>query len=171
MVNKKGGFMKKLLISLIAFFCIQSLSSQSVSREVVATSGSTFSSTSANLSWTLGEMMIETYSGSSAEITQGFQQTKLSVTSIDENSDKVGVKVFPNPTHNQINLQFKGKHPTYSISLYDFEGRIIREISIEKTVSNKLIDLSGEAAGTYLLKVSSEDQGILNTYKVQKINY
>ncbi|MCH8318269.1 MAG: hypothetical protein IIA88_07200 [Bacteroidetes bacterium] len=74
--------MKKTFFILFALFCFGSAKSQSLSPEVYSTSGDYFTGTNATLSWTIGESIIETFSGSNAIITQGFQQSSWSVTSI-----------------------------------------------------------------------------------------
>jgi hypothetical protein len=65
--------MKKLLIvpALAAAIC---LNAQSLSPQVIASSGSYFSNGSGSLSWTLGETMTETFIAGSSQLTQGFQQ-------------------------------------------------------------------------------------------------
>ena len=66
--------------------CIISLTvaGQSVSPEVIASSGNYYEAANASLSWTLGEVAVETYSSGGITLTQGFQQpVSLSVHSIN----------------------------------------------------------------------------------------
>lgn len=164
--------MKKILLTSIAFFfIIFSVLAQSVSREVASSSGETYTNSSGSLSWTIGEPNSQTFSSSSNFITQGFHQTKLEITSVEENTERIKMKVYPNPTHEYLNLEFSGKHPDYSVNLYDFRGKLIKDVSVDNAVSNKIIDISAEAAGTYLLKVSAKNGKTMNTYKIQKLKY
>lgn len=50
------------------------LSAQSLSPQVIASSGGYYSNGSGSLSWTLGETMTETFTSGSPQLTQGFQQ-------------------------------------------------------------------------------------------------
>ncbi len=69
-----------LSVVLLPFF----LSAQSVSPQVVASSGDYYQGTNASLSWTLGEIATETYSNGSTILTQGFQQpVSVSITGIN----------------------------------------------------------------------------------------
>ena len=57
---------------------------QTTSPEVVAAAGDFFSNNTHSLSWTLGEIAIETYSGTTAVLTQGFQQpVTVSITGVN----------------------------------------------------------------------------------------
>ncbi|MBN2174518.1 MAG: hypothetical protein JW731_10310, partial [Bacteroidales bacterium] len=59
-----------LLLSAFPFFAF----AQSVSPEVIASAGDYFENSTGSLSWTLGEVMNETFSNGSNILTQGFQQ-------------------------------------------------------------------------------------------------
>ena len=60
------------------------LTAQSVSPEVIASSGDYYKNENISLSWTLGEIATETYSNGSVILTQGFQQpVSVSITGID----------------------------------------------------------------------------------------
>ncbi len=66
--------MKKLsIISILWMICFSSFA-QILSPQVIAASGSYNAGASGSLSWTLGETMVETYSGGGYMLTQGFQQ-------------------------------------------------------------------------------------------------
>ncbi|MFC2176342.1 hypothetical protein ACFLR1_05175, partial [Bacteroidota bacterium] len=51
--------------------------SQSISPEVIASAGGHFDNGTTQLSWTLGEVAIDTYDNGTNIITQGFHQTQL----------------------------------------------------------------------------------------------
>jgi hypothetical protein len=69
---------------LLTFLCPFILLGQTVSPEVVAAAGDYYESANASLSWTLGEVATETYTGTSATLTQGFQQAfSVQISGID----------------------------------------------------------------------------------------
>ena len=53
-------------------------------QELVSTAGSYGETSSGSLSWTIGEPVIETITNGTNTLTQGFQQSKLTVTAINE---------------------------------------------------------------------------------------
>ncbi|MCB2218849.1 MAG: hypothetical protein KQI35_00535 [Bacteroidetes bacterium] len=66
--------MKKIkYLFLILFIPILSIA-QTVSPQVIATSGDYFEGTGVSLSWTLGELVTETFAAGDIILTQGFQQ-------------------------------------------------------------------------------------------------
>ena len=86
--------MKKPLLLLLSFLLWSLGYSQSVSPEVTASSGDHFIGTNVQLSWTIGETMIKTYVNNSNQLTQGFHQTNLMVTSCSDgiqNGNETGV--------------------------------------------------------------------------------
>lgn len=76
--------MKRILILLIAVVFTITLTAQSVSPEVVASAGDYYEGTNASLSWTLGEIVTETYTAGGVTLTQGFQQPiSITIAGID----------------------------------------------------------------------------------------
>ena len=66
--------MKNLFTTIIGCILTLTVISQSVSPEVISSSGAYYENASASLSWTLGEVATETYSNGGVTLTQGFQQ-------------------------------------------------------------------------------------------------
>jgi hypothetical protein len=69
----------KIIIIVICIILTANLNAQSLSPVVLASSGGYFESGTVSLSWTLGEMATETFSGSNIILTQGFQQPVVGV--------------------------------------------------------------------------------------------
>lgn len=75
----------KILLSIICFTltCLF-VFSQSLSPEVISSSGDHFQNAGGSISWTLGETVTETFTGASIVLTQGFQQPfGIQITGID----------------------------------------------------------------------------------------
>ncbi len=69
-------------------------------QEVVSTAGSHGETTAGSLSWTVGEPVIETITDGTNTLTQGFQQSKLTVTAINDlKFPGIELSVYPNPTN------------------------------------------------------------------------
>lgn len=73
---------------------------------VIATAGEYFESPSGSLSWTLGECVIETFENSYGIITQGFQQSKLTITIVhDIQRPDFFISAYPNPATEYITVK------------------------------------------------------------------
>jgi len=163
--------MKTTFFILFALFCFGSAKSQSVSPEVYSTSGDYFTGTNATLSWTIGESVIETYSGSNAIITQGFQQSSYSVTSIEEAPDnEYQISVYPNPASRTLTLSVGVDEMPEIISaeIIDLQGKVLFHQEIKENTTQ--IDLNHFASSTYFLKITGKDGKLLKSFRIQKIN-
>ena len=67
--------MKKISMIIIGGLLSVAVTAQSVSPEVIASSGDYYENSNGSLSWTLGEIATETYTAGNIILTQGFQQT------------------------------------------------------------------------------------------------
>lgn len=80
-----------------------------------------------------------------------------------------GLKLFPNPAINNLNLQMSADHPVLEISILDIYGRTIIE---QKVGANKMrtsieIDIKALSSGMYLINVLGK--GISLSHKFEKI--
>ena len=145
--------------------------SQSIAPEILAASGDYFTGTNAALSWTIGESVIETFSGTNAILTQGFQQSQYSITSIEEApGNKYQLSVYPNPASGIIIIQSAASNDisvTFTAEIIDLQGKILFHQNFEGTVFQ--IDISQFANSTYFLKIADTNGKSLKTFKIQKI--
>jgi hypothetical protein len=136
-------------------------------QEVLATGGGFHQNSSASISFTIGEPVIETFQTPDNTLTQGFQQTKLIVTGIDmvESTD-FSLNVFPNPTQNNLNIHVTSEKPLQlQVQLFNINGALLFE---EKHKQNPVqLDMKFLPPGNYLLRVSDENLHT-NTYKIVK---
>ena len=144
--------------------------SQSVSPEVIASSGEYYTSTNATLSWTIGESIIEIYSNANNILTQGFQQSSYSVTAIEETlNSNYRINAYPNPASDFIIIDVQSEEQSVlHVELIDIQGRSIYNQIIKG--NNKQIDLRPLGNSIYLLKISTDKGKHLKTYKIQKVN-
>ncbi|MFT4601554.1 MAG: hypothetical protein ACI857_001735 [Arenicella sp.] len=157
--------MKKTLL-LTFLFPIMAFS-QSVTPEVVSNGGDHFVGGSSQLSWTLGEIAINTYSGTSNQLTQGFHQPDRGTVSIDEFADNIIVNAYPNPFKSSVNVAIPDSDEPFQISVFNAVGQLI--LSDSHTGSGpKTLDFEELAKGIYLIEFKSQSQ-ILKTIKVQKL--
>jgi len=131
---------------------------QSVTPEVVATSGGYFTSANAQLSWTLGEPVTETWSNVSSTLTQGFQQNSYSLTGIEELENNVFITAYPNPSTGLINIGISGNsHPYTQAVLVNASGQTVGQVSLTG-INRCSFDLTPFASGTYVLSIFDQQQ-------------
>jgi len=161
--------MKKRTLLLLGIFCGSIGFSQTLTPEVIATAGDYFTSTNNNLSWTLGESVIETYSSTNNILTQGFQQSSYTITSVGENMNSVSsVFVYPNPASNFINICTESTEmKIMKVDLLTIAGKSVHS----ETFQNKLqLDLSGYSNGLYFIRVFDDNNNSVKTFKLLKTN-
>jgi hypothetical protein len=146
----------------LLFFAAGSLTAQTV----VSVNGGTATAAGIQVSWTVGEPVVATVSNGTNTLTQGFQQSKLTVTAINDiQVQGVEIKVYPNPTSNYVTVHFNKNIEKPAYLLFDLSGRIIEQKNIESTDTK--IDMSGYSGGSYILKLRTAEQP-LQTFKIIK---
>lgn len=70
-----------------------------------------------------------------------------------------GMKIFPNPVVNQLNLEFSNMKGSHTVSLYDISGQeVVRQvINVNSTVQYFTLAKNSLPAGSYIIKVRSDD--------------
>ena len=91
---------KKTLLAGVFISSISLLSAQ----EVISTQGDSYDNGTNTIDFTIGEPVIETVSDGTNDATQGFHQTNLTITNIEDLDANFSVNIYPNPTSEVINL-------------------------------------------------------------------
>ena len=78
-----------------------------------------------------------------------------------------GITVLPNPTTDQLTISFqRSTTEKATISLFDMEGRCIKQFVVSSNQSSTTISLAELSSGVYFLKIS--DTNMAGTLKVLK---
>ena len=155
--------MKYLAILLMLIPAVSIASAQ----EVVSSNGDSQSAAEYEVSLTVGEPVVATLIGSTNTLTQGFHQTKLTITAVNELLlPGIEIKVFPNPTQNFITIHFSEYIEDSKYSLYDFTGKLIENKLINSADTE--IDLKKYASGQYILKLTNKSRQPIQTFKIIK---
>ncbi|RIJ46833.1 T9SS C-terminal target domain-containing protein [Maribellus luteus] len=154
---------------LLLALCISIFATYSSAQiqSVTASSGAYLQGQNVTVSYTLGETIITTLEKPDLKITQGFHQTNLLVTAIDE-LEKLTIKIeaYPNPVNDNLNLAISEILPTEtSYELYNSFGRLIIRKKLDAL--NTRISFQNLAPGVYILRVSKEATA-LKTFKIIK---
>lgn len=147
-------------------FLLLFVAGSATAQTVISANGGTATVAGTQVSWTIGEPVTTTVSDGNNILTQGFHQSKLTVTAINDiQIADVEIKVYPNPTSDYVTVHFSEvmEKPTYL--LFDFSGRLIEQKNIES--NDAKIDMTGYAGGSYILKLNSGQQP-LQSFKIIK---
>ncbi|MFH2142661.1 MAG: T9SS type A sorting domain-containing protein [Bacteroidota bacterium] len=159
----------KNLLSIFFVFISLSFYAQSLTPEVISTSGGYNENSNASLSWTIGEPVIETFQDTAAILTQGFHQTNLTVVQVEKlDATNINCIVYPNPTTDHLMVKIENfNKEKILLELYDVKGVKL----FDKEVSNQItdIDFSNYQAANYYLKVLLSGEKHY-TYQIVKTN-
>ena len=76
-------------------------------------------------------------------------------------TNEFALKIYPNPTQNDLNLTFEGKSQEYfELTVYDLSGRIMSNQTVESNVINT-ISIKQLNAGMYFLRLSSGEKQMI----------
>ena len=141
------------------------LSAQSLTPEVIASSGTHFSSASAQLDFTIGETVTATLTAGSNTLTQGFHQPELHFAALENYQDAYQFKLYPNPTEQYVTIE-STKEADMQAHIYDTHGKAILVSAI---FQQKLtLDVQQLAAGSYILVLTTKAGEPLQSYTVIK---
>ena len=153
--------MKKLLLILL---CLPLIGfGQILSPSVVSSSGDSYSNGGVIMDFTVGEIVIETFSNSANILTQGFHQGDLKVTTAVVNLD-VKTKIYPNPTTNFIIIELE-KNVNAELLVYDINGKIVIKDNLNEE-QKKQLDFSFLNQGNYFLHINTADKK--SVYQINK---
>jgi hypothetical protein len=152
---------------LIAF-CL-SISGISIhAQNAIPAAGGNASGTGGSISYTVGQIVYSTVSGSNGTITQGVQQPfEISVVTGTEAVDiTLSCSVYPNPTIDFLTLRIE-KYETKNLYywLYDMRGNLLENKKVEGIETR--IGMQNFSSGTFFVKVTSGNKEI-KTFKVIK---
>jgi hypothetical protein len=154
-------------ISFLGIFLLSSLNG--FGQEAVVTAGDDFAFSSGSVSFTIGEPIIETFSSSNLQLTQGYQQGVIFTAAINEFNDDLVISAYPNPTFSELNMELNNWANDCSYTLIDESGRIIFEGSLSPASKNTL-HLQQLASGFYYLNIIDQLSTKKAVVTIQKIN-
>ena len=165
--NSNPNVMKFLTIFSLAVLPMIGIA-QSITPEVIASAGEHFDNGTTQLSWTLGEVVIDTYDNGTNILTQGFHQTQLTVTSVEESLADVRLNMYPNPTSEVLNIELGNNESDINLQLFDMSGKLIHQDKIEAYQTKYVVPMNQVATGNYLVQMQSVDGKMNSTHKVIK---
>jgi hypothetical protein len=154
--------MKQLLFMML----VASVSySQSISKQVIGTSGKTLTNSNLKVSYTVGEPVVGLMTAGGNQLGNGYYPAMdIQALSLEDNVLALEIKLYPNPTSQSLYVS----HPEYNsftIQIADLNGKQIYTGTIEKEVP---LDMSSYTQGMYLITIENKEYNKKNTYKIIK---
>lgn len=165
----------RYFITMIALFLIGSVDAQQIEKQVISSTGNDVSAGSYQLSQTVGESAVETYTSGSFILGQGFQQVdEKTAIAIKEMDLMVAYNLYPNPTNDVVNLELtvESVNTHVFIDLVDLQGRLIKTKKLELMSNVKAqiqLSLKNESSGIYFLKISNSLRELVASIEISKL--
>ena len=155
-------FLSIILLTLSGFNLAQDLD-----HHVIATDGAYAENNQFSISYTIGEVVTEFSrdTANNVDLAQGFQQSYLSIVSVEDHVFDIEIAVYPNPAIDHLNVSLLLGDKEMRYSLFDIGGKLIRQ---ERILSDNFqIGFSTLSTGSYVLVFTNKEQRI-KTLQVQK---
>lgn len=148
--------MKRKLLSILIFLCAFFMQAQ----ETSLTAGGEASGSGGTISYSVGQTVYETSTGSNGEVITGVQQS-YEISDILGLEEAIGINLsvaaYPNPTANYLTLTVD-EISNLTFQLYDTSGRFLQNEKITSTKTS--IDMTRLAPAIYFLRVIKNNKEI-----------
>ena len=160
---KRGKRELSVLIILVAV--LSGLQAQ----QTVASGGGNGSGTGGSVSYTVGQLVYTTSSGTGGSVVQGVQQPyEISVlTSVkDAESITLNLSVYPNPTRDYLILKIKGLSDiNFVATLYDMNGMMVQTLKVDSEETT--FPMQEFLSSVYILRVTQGNREV-KSFKIIK---
>ncbi len=164
--------MKKISLFVIGLAMISLAMSQTASPELVSSAGENFNNSTYQLDWSIGECATTTHSAGSYTLTQGFHQSTLVATEVEDLATDINISVYPNPTTNLLMIDFLTSEGLGNvITVTDINGKTLQQAEV--TTDREQLNFSDYANGVYFISVSqlrlaNGENQIIKSFKIIK---
>ena len=155
--------------TIVFFFALWMMAMQTIEAQSdVVPMGGTATGDGGTVTYTIGQIAVQSYEESGVIISEGVQQPyEIQIIGIDNYPGiTLNAVVFPNPTNGNVQLTMNNVQLEGEVKVFDMNGKFLFVKKIEG--ENTEIPMSELAAGTYFVNVVSEKQ-VLKTFKVVKM--
>ena len=157
--------LKKWCVLLLLGFLFSGLQAQ----ETIPAAGGDASGSGGTVSYSIGQLVYTTYTGTNGSVAQGVQQPfEISVISSIKTAKGINLKclAYPNPVNDYLLLKVENyENRNLSYMLFDINGKLLENKKV--TSNDTSILMIHLATSTYFLKVVDENQEI-KTFKIIK---
>jgi len=158
------NYKKRILSTVILFFTFGGMFSQ----QNVLSGGGDAEGTTGSVSFSCGQLVYTSNTGSNGTIMQGVQipYEIYTVVGINETEISLSISVYPNPAENVLFLNIGDyENEKLSFHLYSIQGTLLESKSLR---SNKtVIQTESLPNATYLLEIRNEHK-VIKSFKIIK---
>lgn len=159
----------KQKISFITYLLFLSLSSNFLlAQETTTSSGGNATGSNGNVSYTIGQVVYTTNTGTTGSLAQGVQQPFeiQTILGIDNFNINLQMTVFPNPTTSWLQLDIKNYgFEKLNYQIFDINGKLVLQSKISTEATT--ICMENLSTNIYLLKVLDNNKEV-KTFKIIK---
>ncbi len=148
---------------VLTLFLFHPLTGQSLERQVLSASGTTYAQAGFTLDFTLGELATTTYA-QGLSMSEGFHQVWALITATESPAQDLELTLYPNPTPGFLNVETA---ELLSFKLASLDGRVLMQGKIEGGKSR--IDVGFLGAGLYLLCLQDATGKKASVFKFSKV--
>jgi hypothetical protein len=144
---------------------------QSIEREVVDVGGGYTTTDHISLSFSVGEVVVNTARNSKIILTQGFEQGRITlILGTDNLGEEIKIKAYPNPVIDIINLMLN-KHyfSELTLKIYNPMGVMLMEQAVFDNHNQEQINMIPYPPGIYQLALFSSDEKLVESFKILKL--
>ena len=160
--------MKKEISCLLLILCCCSFCFLQGQETIPATGGNA-NSNGGSVSYTVGQILYSTISGTNGTVAQGVQQPyEISVATAIENTNAIKLEfiVYPNPTRGVVKLVFESSYnKKMRFRLYDIDGILLQDKKVESRETE--ISMENLSSSIYFLKVIINNKEV-KAFKIVK---
>ena len=148
--------MKKLLLQTLLLYLFITCSNRLFSQEVISSAGNHSVGNDIQVSWTVGEPVIETGTNGQYILTQGMHQGNLVVTVARELEGIAwNITAYPNPVSTYLKLDIDAPQLiNFSFVLYSIDGQLLHQGEVLD--HSTTIPMDTYSHSSYLLRVLSD---------------
>lgn len=135
--------------------------------ETIPASGGNASGSGGTVSYSVGQVVYTTNTGTNGTVAQGIQQAyEISVITAVEEAKDISLSAYPNPTADYLTLEVNAfQHSSFRFQLYDMNGKLLQREEI--TSKQTTIVMGDLPTATYFVKVIRNNKEI-KTFKIIK---
>lgn len=160
----------KLFLYIIVLVSLQ-VQAQSISRQVIGSSGKSISNNDYTLNFTVGESIVGKIQNGEV-IHQGFWGAIFEDSTLSIETplvDASQINVFPNPVIDIIQINYKQQDANnYAAQLFDINGKQVFNLNKNTQNQTTTINIQNLSKGMYLLRVTDKSSNYIKTFKIIK---
>lgn len=115
------------------------------------------------------QVVVFVQDNSTKQVLNAFYAKNTALSAVTKNIDPINLNVFPNPTNGTVNVTYTAKPgETAGVTVYNMIGEKVFVQNLNTTSGQLNIDLSGQAAGVYLLNLQLGDKMVTKKISLLK---